>query len=271
MTYTYPKSTVPLLPEEKSTLTAEENFKMPILKQIPNLLFDVKQLEKEVKDIANNYDPVFPFLPFNVGKNKYGGWSLTSNDGDWKSGWETGSAMKDGEWNKDLALKKGYKSKNGRFSQTIKTELYKGYLVEVIETFKNLGFFPIAARIWTIPPDGHHIGIHTDAPANMYSVRIHVPLLVNDMSVHIWYNDDYTEKFKTRLDATGHSYMFKTNTLHDAYNNDKILPRYHLIFEGWDTKDYVGGYKFNHTEKLINYIKLDNPNITKNNILYGLI
>jgi hypothetical protein len=273
MIYQYPKSTVPMLSPEKQTLSAEEHYKMPLLTKIPNVKFDKDLLKKEAEDIAARYDPVFPFLPFNTGKHKYGGWSLTSATGDWRDGWETGSAMKDGMWNKDLAHKLGYKSKNGRFSQTIKTELYRGYLSEVVDTFKNLGFLPIAARIWTIPPGGYHIGPHTDAPVNMYSVRIHVPLLVNDQSIHIWFNDDTTTLFKTHIDATGDAYLFKTNTIHDAYNNHPSLPRYHLIMEGWDINHIVSGYEFNlnHLEKLKHYIKLDNPIIDENNILYGLL
>lgn len=271
MSYQYPKSTVPILPEEKATLSAEDHYKMPLLAKIPNIQFDKNKLKEAAKEIADNYQPVFPYLPFNTGKHKYGGWSLTSATGDWKDGWETGSAMKDGLWNKELAQKIGYKSKNGRFSQTIKTELYKGYLAEVVETFKNLGFFPIAVRIWTIPPGGYHIGPHTDAPVNMYSVRIHVPLLVNDMSVHIWYHDDFKIMFETHIGATGEAYLFKTNTIHDAYNNHPSKQRYHLIMEAWDTNNIVPGYTFKYLEKLKYYIKLDNPVINENNILYGLL
>jgi hypothetical protein len=264
------KSTIPLLPPHLEHLTEDEYNAMPLLSQIPGIKFDIHRLQSEVLEIANNYLPVYPELPFGDKKTKYGGWSLTSSTGDWKDGWESGKGMKNGVWSKELAQTQGFKGRNGRFAQTLKTELYKGYLAEVVETFLDLGFYPVAVRIWDIPPGGHHIGPHTDMPVNGYSVRLHIPIITNDESYHIWYTNP---EFKTHMIADGTAWLFKTNMLHDAYNNHASLPRYHLIMEAWDTKGIVPGFKMNPTfhPMLFRFLKNDNPDPGDNCILKGYI
>lgn len=269
-TYTYPPSTVPLLPDHLANLSPEEHAAMPLLTPIPNLKFDIDKLQSEMVEIEKNYLPVFPELPFGNEKNKYGGWSLTSSTGDWRDGWESGKGMKDNQWNKELAQKQGFKGKHGRFSQTIKTELYKGYLAEVVETIADLGFYPVAVRIWTIPPGGHHIGLHTDSPVNNYSVRLHIPIFTNNDSYTLFRTDS---EFKTRMEADGTAWMFKTNVMHDAFNNSPDLPRYHLVMEVWDTKGVVPGFKMNTKFQplLLKFLKNDNPDPQDDCILKGYI
>jgi|688.fasta_scaffold04762_27 hypothetical protein len=257
-TYTYPPSTIPLLPGYLANLSPEEHADMPLLTQVPNIKFDIDKLQSEMFEIVKNYAPVYPELPFGDEKYKYGGWSLTNASGDWRDGWESGKGMKDGKWNRDLAREKGFKGQFGRFAHTIKTELYKGYLAEVVETFVDLGFYPVAVRLWDIPPGGHHIGPHTDSPVNNYSVRLHIPIVTNDESYHIWYSEP---ELKTHMIADGTAWLFKTNVMHDAFNNSPNLPRYHLIMEAWDTKGIVPGFKMNPEfhPLLLKFLKNDNP------------
>lgn len=253
----FPESTVPLAPPHLASMTVEEFYRMPVLGRIPNVQFDIKRLQEEVEYIANNYEPVYP--DFGGQQNKYGGWSLTTSSGQWNEGFEAVKGFKNGVWDKEKAQQQGLRSKHGRFSYTIKTELYKGYLAEVVDTFVNMGFYPCGVRILDIPPGGFHIGKHTDGPPNVYSVRLHVPIITNDDSYHVWYTDS---EIREHMIADGSAWLFKTNLMHDAYNNSPDKPRRHLVMDAWDTKHIVPGFEANlkFTELFMKLLKMDNPN-----------
>jgi hypothetical protein len=225
-----------------SDITPEQNDNMPLLKKIETLSFDIEKLQWSMKNyVLNKYEMFQAGGPTEKRpKRKYGGWSLTSSNGEVYDGWQSVNGWKDNKFHLDLAYQNGFRP---RWIHTTPTDICQGYFKEIIDILKESGFYPHAVRIWSSPPGGHHIGPHTDGPDNMYSVRLHIPIITNEECIHEWYATP--EDFKTHIPADGSAYMFRTNILHDTYNHGKT-ERYHIIAEVYDTKHVIPGFEYNN-------------------------
>jgi hypothetical protein len=228
-----------------SDISTEENDNMPLLAKVPNLSFDTDRLVWCLKNIVMK-EPIFWAGEATEKRpmRKYGGWSLTSNNGNIHDGWQSVAGWENGQFNLKLAYENGYIP---RLFHNKKTSICIDYFEEVIRTLEDMGFNPHAVRIWNNPKGGHHIGPHTDNADNRYSARLHIPIITNSGCIHEWYADP--EDYKCHIPADGSAYMFRTNILHDTYNFGKE-DRYHIIAEVYDTKHVVPGFGYNHIENL---------------------
>lgn len=235
----------PLSNPATSDITPEQNDAMPLLAKIPDLKFDIDRLQWCMKNIVLKVPPYWAGGATDKRpQRKYGGWSLTSSNGDVHDGWQSVSGWANGKFNIDLAYKNGYIP---RWFHTKRTPICVDYFAEVMDTLEEMGFYPHAVRIWINPAGGHHVGPHTDNADNRYSARLHIPLITNEGCVHEWYADP--EDYTVHIPADGSAYMFRTNILHDVYNHG-TEDRYHIIAEVYDTKHVVEGYGYDHIEKL---------------------
>jgi hypothetical protein len=161
-----------------------------------------------------------PFYPIEEG---FGGWSVTSDTGHWKDGWYTGEELKDPDmYNKP-------------------TELYKGYMAEVLDFIKEQGFKITKVRISVLPPKSKST-IHRDYHPLNFRSRLHIPILTNEQCCHIIYNNGLTEKTEFHMPANGEAFMFWVNLKHQYVNmsNEK---RYHLVMDAIDTKGITENFK----------------------------
>jgi hypothetical protein len=134
-----------------------------------------------------------------------------------------------------------------RFWQTNGTQIYKGYITELIQTLEEGGFFPRQCRVWKFPP-GHRIGEHSDASENMYAVRLHIPIVTNPKAIHRWYYDG--KMIEDHMEADGSAYLIRTNVWHDAGNfGDE--DRYHFVCEAWDTRHTTPGFGYDNIQRVI--------------------
>lgn len=226
-------------------LTIEQQREMPLLAKVPGLHVDIEKLNWHLQNVVKQYEPVYIQRdPINQPLLKYGGWSVTSFTGDYRDGWQSQLGWKDGKFNDLLAYKNNWRP---RWFYNKKTQICTGYLNEVVDMVNDMGFFTTAIRIWDNPPGGHHIGIHTDGASNQYCVRLHIPIVTNPDCVHVW--TTLPEETRVHIPADGSGYMFRTNINHDTFNYG-TTERFHLIFEVWDVKGVVPGFKFDNLNQL---------------------
>ena len=181
--------------------------------------FDIDKLQDYLYNtVLKIGDPVCPTA------KGYGGWSVTSQTGDWKDGWRAkGQGVHPPEkYNKP-------------------TPLYTGYIVEVLDCISQDGFEPTKVRISQLPPNGKS-SIHRDYPPSMWRARLHIPILTNDKCCHIIYSMDLKEQTKYHMAADGSAYILWVNLKHQYFNlSDKY--RYHVVIDVQDTKGITENFK----------------------------
>lgn len=237
---------VPNVPEEESDLTVEQNDNMPCYARIPNLTFDVDKLYADLKKYFLDYPIYWAGGPTDKRPmRKYGGWSITSSNGDPRDGWASVKGWTPNGFDFNLAVKNGFVP---RWYHTKRTFLCNGYFNEVLDKLEELKLYPHSARIWYVPPGGHHIGPHTDGADNSYHVRLHIPITSNNGCVHEWYANPHDVSI--HMPADGSCFLFRNNIFHDTYNHG-TTDRYHLIVEVYDTLGLVKEFKYDHISKII--------------------
>lgn len=223
---------------EDSDITIEQQQNMPLLAKIPGLQVDIEKLNWHFQNVVKQYEPVYTRTESDKPLKKYGGWSVTSQTGDYRDGWD----QYRGQNNADPLTR--YKNNwRPRWFFDKKTQICTGYLNEVVDMVNDMGFVTRGIRIWDNPIGGHHIGWHTDGPSNVYSVRLHIPIVTNPDCVHVWAT--LPEETRIHIPADGSTYLFRTNVTHDTFNYG-TTERYHLIFETWDVKGIVPGFKYEY-------------------------
>lgn len=204
-----------------------------------NFSYDTNELVKCLDEIRNAF-PIF------MQTENFGGWSVTSNDGSYKSGWGEHHEEFSNINCKDIyQVREQLKARN---ISTIKdqnkhTEVCMGYIKNIMQDLEFKGFYPRRARLSYLAPKSATI-FHRDAPDWLYYVRMHIPILTNP-SCFFEYESD-----REHLFADGSVYLAKVNTMHKTVNYGAEA-RYHLIMDVWDTK----GFSSFHRYKDINYLK----------------
>jgi len=257
-------NTVPKVSASAEDFTDEHKQTMPLIAQIPNFTVDIKRLQEQVLEIADKYPAVYAHRdPINHPTHKYGGWSVTSQTGDIYDGWQSHLGFKDGKFDNILAYKAGWRP---RWFHTNKTPICTGYLSDIVDQVSSMGFYPCAIRIMESPPKCY-LGMHADAPDNQYSIRLHIPIITDDNAYHVWYTDPIT---KIHMPADGSTFLIRTNVNHSAHNEGEF-PRYHLVFDVWDTKGIIPEFKYSNIENAkklaTGYMKYCEDYISKEN--YG--
>lgn len=183
--------------------------------------------------------PVFQAEKY--GFNDFGGYSLLSNTGRWQDGWEMGGTgipgetiIAPGQVNYKAAK---YLGLTHAFENSVPTEACVGPIKDMLDQLANLGFYPRKARISMLKAGTKTI-LHSDAPRDRYSARIHIPVITTPDCIHCGDGEYF------HMPADGSAYMIWVNIPHQVFNNSSI-DRYHIIMDAWDTKGITEHFKFN--------------------------
>ncbi len=169
-------------------------------------------------------------LPKESQSSNFGGWSVTSSNGDYKDGWfqgqniiakhKTGDIKTIAEELKKLSipLPKDYNKP---------TEICHGYLAEVVNDVAKKGLRPGRVRIICLQAEGVS-SWHQDMPSQYYGVRLHIPIETNEGCFF------ESEEGFAHLAADGSAYLLRVNRLHRVVNRGQSH-RYHLVMDVYDT------------------------------------
>lgn len=207
--------------------------------EILPIKLDIDEIRHTVLDHVKQLgNPIFQGEQY--GFNDFGGYSLLSTTGHWKDGWEVGGTgipgetiLTPGKVNYKAAK---YLGLTHSFENSIPTEACVGPIKDAIDKIAELGFYPRRARISMLKAGTKTI-LHSDAPKDRYSARIHIPIITTPECLH--YGDG--ECF--HMPADGSVYMIWVNIPHQVFNNSSI-DRYHIIMDAWDTKGITEHFKF---------------------------
>ncbi len=170
----------------------------------------------------------------------YQGWSLLSEDGTVYSGWNESAVVFNDKGEMDFIKSYEKKKSLGLMNDSkhnIPTELMTPELNEIFDFISSKGLNPCRMRV-SVLRAGHELYWHSDAPENVYSVRLHIPLITNDQAFF------ETETEREHLVANGNAYFVKVNRKHRVVNYG-TTDRWHLIM---DVTDSHGITKF-HSNK----------------------
>jgi hypothetical protein len=162
----------------------------------------------------------------------FGGWSVTSQSGDWKDGWDV---FHDNENDGRLDI---FSQRNGPNFEALKffginhsmecnvpTKAYVGEFARLLAHLESLKMYPRRARI-TCLKAGSKSMVHSDAGFGDYMARLHIPLITNPKCVYIC---DGVHLHK----EAGKAYAVWVNRYHQI-RNDSDQDRYHLIMDFYD-------------------------------------
>ncbi len=185
-----------------------------------DLKFDVEAMREEFVSVQELGDRVGLW----TGPAAFGGWSLQSQDGDWRSGWEAGGYRKD-ETGRLTAKEPALPA----HEYNMRTSACTGIFSDIIDELEEQGFYPHRSRLTALAP-GQVTIYHTDASEGYYSVRIHIPFITNlDCAFEV------QDEGAVHMPADGHAYLVDASTTHRAYNKGTEL-RMHFLAQVWPTK-----------------------------------
>ena len=182
--------------------------------------FDVTRLVQYLHEHVLHLEPMLQ-------SEAFGGWSVLSSNRSYKDGWHQGhKTMK-----KDASLdevRNGLKNMGAKRSSeyAYPTEIYTGYMKEVIENISSMGLNPRRARIIRLTA-GLASSWHRDAPEHFDFVRLHIPIITNFGCFF------ETESGRDHMSANGQSYFVRVNRLHRVVNEGQT-DRFHLVMDVYD-------------------------------------
>lgn len=183
--------------------------------------FEINRLKKELQFIINTHPPV-DLAP------GFGGWSLTSHDGRYTSGWGQNHELYKDECLDNIEQVRKQLSK--RNLQSIKelrrpTEVCREIFLDVIVNLEERGFYPRRARVIRLSPNTESLW-HRDAPDWLYYVRMHIPIETNE---NCYFE---CEEGRQHLPADGSVYLLNVNRMHKVINSG-LTNRYHIVMSSF--------------------------------------
>ncbi len=109
------------------------------------------------------------------------------------------------------------------------TELYKGYVAELIAKFEDLGLYPRRARFMLLRAGGK-CSMHMDNPSWLYGVRLHIPIFTNPECFF-----ETQDEGSAHLPGDGSIYLLRVNRMHRVVNGGNT-DRIHFVASIHDTK-----------------------------------
>jgi hypothetical protein len=198
-----------------------------------NLKFDVEAMREELESVQK--------VGFRVGTGDpyaFGGWSLQSQDGDWRNGFEKGGLYPDENGNLTSAERALPSHEYNK-----RTAVCTGIFSDIIDELEDKGFYPARCRITVLVP-GQTVMWHTDAQAGYYCVRLHIPFITNpDCGFEV------QDEGSVHMPADGHAHLVDVGTTHRAYNRGSEN-RMHFLAQVWPTK-YSEHFLVNESQKNI--------------------
>ncbi len=174
--------------------------------------------------------------------NGFGGWSLQSQTGDWKDGFEffqneEGTTLEEVFFPKDGNNYTTLKYFNIAHSLEYKnpTQGYKGEIAKVLDQIAEFGLTPRRARVTCLKAGSKSL-VHKDGSENDYIARIHIPLITNPQCT-------FTADGESLYMEPGNIYMVWVNLWHQI-RNDSDQDRYHIIMDAYDTKHITKNFKY---------------------------
>lgn len=163
----------------------------------------------------------------------FGGWSVLSGNGDIRDGWQKGHLLLKNDVNSEIQKEIRDQIKKKFSEYTIETEICTDYLLEVINKIRSFNLSPARARVICLTAGQSSIW-HTDAPENVYAVRLHIPILTNE---HCFFE---TKTEREHIPADGSAYFVYVNREHRVINGGDT-DRFHLVIDVKDV-DQVSQY-----------------------------
>lgn len=193
--------------------------------------FDLDPLVNGLLDLRALGDPLHSTEAF-------GGWSIQSDDGDWRRGFEPGRSfvrkMEDDGIEHAKASHEYYK----------RTEACAGIWSDVLDSLELKGFYPHRARVTILQP-GQSMEWHQDAKEDDYCVRLHIPILTNPLCSY-----EARDEGAVHMPADGHAYLVDSAVMHRAWNRGNTI-RIHFLAQVWDTKGYSKNFVVSESRKNI--------------------
>lgn len=198
--------------------------------------FDIHRLRDEFLNNTKNL-PAVMVGPY------FGGWSVTSSNGDYRDGFATQKPFIDAnettiEEVRQTLQEVGFKGP--QFYRT-PTSLCVGEIKKVIDYLNENDFYPCRAR-FTILKKGGSTPFHRDYPEWLYGVRLHIPIITNEFCFFEYENE------RQHLNADGSAYLLKINKTHRVENSGSE-DRIHFLCDFFDTKQKTRFNKFTEEDR----------------------
>jgi hypothetical protein len=187
-----------------------------------NLKFDVSAMQEEITSLQKLGDRIGQETD-NEASN-FGGWTLQSDDGDWRRGFEKGAYYED-ENNKQFTSG----AARTPHEYDTRTDACVGIFSDIIDELEEKGFYPHRSRITVLDP-GKSTSWHADAMKDDYSVRIHIPFITNPDCVF-----RVRDEGSVHMPADGYAHLVDVSRMHRAYNRGESI-RMHFLAQVWVTK-----------------------------------
>ena len=173
----------------------------------------------------------------------YGGWSLTSSNGDYRDGWVFGDSYVNNTADTPEALIEQNRSNNlkGAMAYSKPTQLCIGEIAKLISWLESEGFYPRRARVMLLKAKGKS-NYHRDYPGWLYGVRLHIPIKTNSGALFI------CDEGAAHLPADGSAYLLRVNRMHQVVNSGDT-DRLHFICDFFDTKKKTSHHQFTDEDK----------------------
>lgn len=203
-----------------------------MISEVWNAGFNIRKIYESLQNISEKHSAkeVYP---------GYAGWSVLSEDGSHLSGWNENAVVFNQYGEMDLLKSYELKKSLGLMSDqkhNLPTEFMTDELNAVYLKVSEAGLEPCRMRI-SILKAGHELYWHSDAPPEVYSVRLHIPLITNSESFF------ETENEKEHFKADGSAYFVKVNQRHRVVNGGST-DRWHLIMDVKDTRALTQFHQF---------------------------
>lgn len=185
--------------------------------RFPEIQFDIQELKDFYTEISKTYPKTVPVV-----KNpEYGGWTLLSDSGDYRDGWQQGGAY--------VAGGRRFEKLAAHDTQTVGTQLFQyPEAQKALNTFFSLGLKPIRTRIAEIESGGR-LNWHIDYPDPVFNVRwrAHLVVITNESARFKWRRTPESEVRELALPDDCHLYLVRVDVEHCV--ESKAGVRVHLI------------------------------------------
>ncbi len=163
--------------------------------------------------------------PWLKNKGFWGGWSLTSSNGEVYDGWESGEKIFNETVSDEVRLRLLRDFQDKRF--TIKTAIYDEYIDLIKEDLSRLHLLIERIRLVILVPHSESQAYwHQDAspPRNFFRLRLHIPIITNEGCLF-----EYKDR-REHLPADGSAYIIDVGRPHRVLNLS-MENRYHLMMD----------------------------------------
>ena len=197
-----------------------------------NIPYDLSRLVADIEQIKADF-PMISQSRF------FGGWSITSSDGDYRDGWQKGHLVYDkiASASPEEARKEfdkiGFKRLD---AYSVKTNACTASFSALVNVLDSLNLVPRRCRIVELKAGGASTW-HRDAEDSRYAVRLHIPIITNPGCLF------KTETEELHMPADGGCYLIHVNRLHQVVNTGNDA-RYHFICNVHDKGGVSEFHKF---------------------------